>query len=160
MKVLLYTKDYDTVKESGVGKAIEHQIKALEKVGCDFTLDEKDDYDVVHINTIFPRSVRFADTAKKAGKKVIYHAHSTKEDFRNSFVLSNQIAPAFKAWLTYCYNKGDLILTPTDYSKKILKTYGLKRDIEVVSNGIDLDFWQKRDGDRKKFYEKLSLIHI
>lgn len=157
MKVLLYTKDYDTVKESGVGKAIDHQIKALSLVGCDFTLDEKDDFDIVHINTVFPKSASFADKARRNGKKVIYHGHSTKEDFKNSFIFSNQMAPAFKKWLEHCYNKGDLILTPTDYSKKILESYKLKPEIEVVSNGIDLDFWQEKPSDRANFYEKYGL---
>lgn len=157
MKVLLYTKDYDKVKQSGVGKAIDHQIKALETVGCDYTLDENDSYDVVHINTILPNSVTFADKAKKDGKKVIYHAHSTKEDFKDSFILSNQIAPAFKVWLTYCYNKGDLIITPSEYSKRILESYKLKKDIEVVSNGIDLDFWKRKENDWKNFYNKYGL---
>lgn len=140
MKILLYTEDYNLVKESGVGKAIKHQIKALSTVGCDFTLDQNDSFDLVHINTIFLKSANFANKAKKMGKKVIYHAHSTKEDFRNSFILSNQIAPMYKKWLIHCYNKGDLILTPTEYSKRILEGYKLKREIEVVSNGIDLDF--------------------
>lgn len=157
MKVLLYSKDYETVKESGVGKAIDHQIKALSLVGCDFTLDEREDFDIVHINTVFPKSVAFANKAKKTGKKVVYHGHSTKEDFKNSFAFSNQLAPAFKKWLKHCYNKGDLILTPTDYSKKILETYKLKPEIEVVSNGIDLDFWQEKPGDRTNFYEKYGL---
>lgn len=157
MKVLLYTKDYETVKESGVGKAIDHQIEALTRVGCDFTLDENDDFDVVHINTVFPKSVRFADKAHKMGKKVVYHAHSTKEDFKDSFAFSNQIAPAFKSWLIHCYNKGDLLITPTEYSKEILETYKLKSDIEVVSNGIDLVFWKPEDGDRENFYEKYDL---
>ena len=157
MKVLLYTRDYETVKESGVGKAIDHQIKALKLVGCDFTLDEREDYDLVHINTVFPKSAAFANKAHRQGKKVVYHGHSTKEDFKNSFALSNQLAPAFKAWLIHCYNKGDLILTPTDYSKEILKSYNLKRPIEVVSNGIDLDFWQSKPKDRDRFYEKYNL---
>lgn len=157
MKVLLYTKDYNLVKESGIGKAINHQMKALSSVGCDFTLDENDSFDLVHINTIFPKSANFANQAKKMGKKVIYHAHSTKEDFRNSFILSNQIAPLYKLWLTHCYNKGDLILTPTEYSKKILEGYKLKREIEVVSNGIDLDFWQARENDRENFYKEYKL---
>lgn len=157
MKVLLYTKDYETVKESGVGKAIDHQIKALSLVGCDFTLDETEDFDIVHINTVFPKSVAFAKKAKKAGKRIVYHGHSTKEDFKNSFTFSNQLAPAFKKWLEYCYNKGDLILTPTEYSKNILKNYKLKPPIEVVSNGIDLDFWKKQAGDRDRFYQKYGL---
>ncbi len=157
MKVLLYTKDYETVKESGVGKAIDHQIKALSLVGCDFTLDETEDFDIAHINTVFPKSVAFAKKAKKASKRIVYHGHSTKEDFKNSFTFSNQLAPAFKKWLEYCYNKGDLILTPTEYSKSILKNYKLKPPIEVVSNGIDLDFWKKQAGDRDRFYQKYGL---
>lgn len=157
MKVLLYSKDYEKVKESGVGKAIDHQIKALSLVGCDFTLDEKEDFDIAHINTILPQSSAFADKAHRMGKKVIYHAHSTKEDFRNSFTFSNQLAPAFKAWLIHCYNKGDLILTPTEYSKKILEGYNLKKEIDVVSNGIDLDFWKGKTNDRENFYNKYGL---
>lgn len=157
MKVLLYTKDYETVKESGVGKAIDHQIKALSLVGCDFTLDDSEDFDIVHINTVFPKSASFANRAHRMGKKVVYHGHSTKEDFKNSFAFSNQIAPAFKAWLIHCYNKGDLILTPTEYSKGILETYRLKSPIEVVSNGIDLDFWTKREKDRENFYKRYKL---
>lgn len=157
MRVLIYSKDYDLVKESGVGKAIDHQIAALEKVGCDFTLNENDDYDLVHINTIFPKSVSFAKKAHKKGKKVIYHGHSTMEDFRNSFIFSNQLAPAFKQWLIYAYKQGDLILTPSEYSKNILKSYKLGKKIEVVSNGIDLDFWTRKACDREIFYKKYGL---
>ena len=157
VKVLIYSKDYETVKESGVGKAIDHQIKALKLVGCDFTLDEKDDFDLVHINTILPGSVHFAIKAKKMGKMVVYHGHSTMEDFKNSFIFSNQIAPLFKKWLVYAYRKGDLVLTPTEYSKKILEGYHIGRPIEVVSNGIDVDFWQKKPNDRENFYKKYGL---
>lgn len=157
VKVLIYSKDYETVKESGVGKAIDHQIKALRLAGCDFTLDEKDDFDLVHINTTLPGSVNFAKKARKMGKKVVYHGHSTMEDFKNSFIFSNQIAPLFKKWLVYAYRKGDLVLTPTNYSKNILATYGINRPIEVVSNGIDLDFWQKKPEDRVNFHQKYKL---
>lgn len=157
VKVLIYSKDYETVKESGVGKAIDHQIKALRLAGCDFTLDEKDDFDLVHINTTLPGSVNFAKKARKMGKKVVYHGHSTMEDFKNSFIFSNQIAPLFKKWLVYAYRKGDLVLTPTNYSKNILASYGIDRPIEVVSNGIDLDFWRKKPEDRVNFYQKYKL---
>ena len=88
---------------------------------------------------------------------MVYHGHSTKEDFKNSFILSNQLAPIFKSWLIHSYNKGDLVLTPTEYSKNILESYKLKREIEVVSNGIDLDFWKSKAHDRESFYEKYGL---
>lgn len=157
MKVLIYSDDYETVKESGVGKAIDHQKKALDLAGVDYSLDSRKDFDLVHINTVFPRSVLFAIKARKMGKKIIYHGHSTKEDFKNSFKFSNALAPLFKKWLEFAYNKGDLILTPTDYSKNILKGYKIKRPIEVVSNGIDLDFWTRKKGDRENFYKKYKL---
>lgn len=157
MKVLIYSRDYDVVKESGVGKAIDHQKRALDKVGFEYTTDENDDFDLVHINTVFPRSQAFAKKAKDKGKKVVYHGHSTMEDFRNSFVFSNSLAPLFKKWLIHSYKKGDLVLTPSEYSKNILETYNLNRPIEVVSNGIDLDFWKKEPGDREAFYEKNGL---
>ena len=157
MKVLIYSKDYDKVKESGVGKAIDHQKKALAKVGFDFTTDEREDFDLVHINTVLPGAVAFAKKAKKRGKKIVYHGHSTMEDFRNSFILSNQLAPLFKKWLVHAYKLGDLVLTPSEYSKNILKTYDINREICVVSNGIDLDFWKEKDGDRDKFYETYGL---
>ncbi len=157
MKILIYSKDFDLVKESGVGKAISHQIKALELVGADFTLDENEDHDVCHINTVLPDSPVFAMRESAKGIKVVYHAHSTEEDFKNSFLFSNVLASGFKQWLKFCYNLGDLILTPSEYSKKLLETYELKRPIEVISNGIDLNFWQKKEGDRENFYERYGL---
>lgn len=87
MKILIYNEDYQTVKESGVGKAIDHQKKALDLVGVSYTLNPDDDYDICHINTVFPKSAFFANKARKSGKKVVYHGHSTKEDFKNSFIL-------------------------------------------------------------------------
>ena len=75
MKVLLYTEGVKTIGKSGLGKAIEHQKKALKFAGVDFTTDLKDDYDILHINTYFPASYEFAKTAKKKGKKIVYHAH-------------------------------------------------------------------------------------
>ena len=47
MKVLLYTENEKLVGKSGLGKAIKHQIKALESAGVEYTLDKNDDYDIL-----------------------------------------------------------------------------------------------------------------
>lgn len=151
MKVLLYTEYEKAFSKSGLGKAIKHQMKALESVGIPYTLDPDDEYDIVHINTYGPKSFALAKVAKKNGKKVVYHAHSTEEDFRNSFVLSNQVAPIFKKWLVTCYNLGDYIVTPTPYSKRLLEGYGIKKPIVAISNGIELEFFKPSYEAGKEF---------
>ena len=156
MKVLLYTENEKMLAKSGLGKAIKHQMKALEENGIEYTTNPKDDYDIVHINYYGPNSYALAKKSKKEGKKVVYHAHSTEEDFRNSFVLSNQVAPIFKKWLIKCYTLGDVILTPTPYSKKLIQNYGIKNPVIDISNGINVKFFKKNEKLGKEFREKFG----
>lgn len=156
MKVLLYTENEKMISKSGLGKAIKHQMRALEENHIDYTTDPKDDYDILHINFYGPKSYLLAKKAKKEGKKVIYHAHSTEEDFRNSFILSNQVAPMFKKWLIKCYTLGDHILTPTPYSKHLLEGYGIKNPITDISNGVDIKFFEKNEKLGKEFRKKFN----
>lgn len=154
MKVLLYTEGAKTIGKSGLGKAIKHQMKALEYNGVAYTLDVNDDFDILHVNTYGLKSYRLVKKAKKNGKKVVYHAHSTYEDFRNSFVFSNSIAPLFKKWLIKCYSLGDVIITPTSYSKGLLESYGIDKKIYALSNGILLDKFKDFKKDSIPFRKK------
>lgn len=154
MKVLLHTGKFKDVEKSGVGRAIIHQKKALDLVHVPYTTDVNDDFDIVHINTIFPESLILAKKCKRMGKKVIFHAHSTEEDFRNSFKLSNAVSPLFKQWLKGCYGSADLLITPTEYSKKLLEKYDLDKEIIAISNGIDLDFFDREKCNPLAFRKK------
>jgi RsiW-degrading membrane proteinase PrsW (M82 family) len=69
MKVLLYTEGEHIFSKSGLGKAIKHQMKALESQGIEYTTDLKDDYDILHLNYYGPNSYALARLAKKKGKK-------------------------------------------------------------------------------------------
>lgn len=156
MKVLLYSEAFNLVKISGLGRAIMHQQRALQLNGVDFTLDPKDDYDIVHINTLGLRSHHLARKAKKSGKRVVYHAHSTEEDFRNSFIFSNALSGLVKKWLCSCYRSGDVIVTPTEYSKRLISGYGITNPIYPVSNGIDLAKYEPATGDREAFRSRMG----
>lgn len=138
MKVLLYFENEKLLQESGIGRALRHQMMALESAGVAYTINPLEDYDILHINTYFLNSNAIIAECKKKGKAVIYHAHSTEEDFRNSFLFSNEISPLFKKYLISLYSQGDEIITPTPYSKKILESYGITVPINAISNGIDL----------------------
>jgi len=156
MKILLYAEAMKAIKNSGVAKALSHQKKALELNGVDYTLDPNEPYDIAHINTVFPKSYALAKRARKSGKKVVYHAHSTEEDFRNSFLFSNLIAPLFKKWLIKCYSQGDCLVTPTPYSKRLLEGYGLKPPIHAISNGIEMKFFERDDEKGAEFRKQFG----
>lgn len=158
MKVLLYTEGLKTVGKSGLGKAIKHQMKALENEGIEYTLNPKDDYDILHINTYFFKSFFLAKKARRMGKKIVYHAHSTEEDYKNGFIFAKQTSKLFKWWICKCYNLGDVIVTPTPYSKRLLESYGIiDKKIYAVSNGIELDLFKVDKEAGKRFRDKYGI---
>lgn len=156
MKVLLYAGGLKTIGKSGLGHAILHQKKALSDMNISYTTDIHEDYDILHINTYFLKSYFLARKAKRKGKRIVYHAHSTEEDYINGFILSKQTSKLFKWWLIKCYSLGDIIVTPTPYSKRILEGYkGLEnKRIVAISNGIELDYFKRDHSYRKEFREK------
>ena len=153
MKVLLYFEGEKLITTSGIGRAMKHQISACKSVGVETTTDPSDSYDILHINTVGISSSNMINKARKENRPVIYHAHSTEEDFKNSFVLSNQIAPIFKKHLISLYSQADQILTPTPYSKSLLEGYGINVPIEHISNGIDINRFNY-DEDKVTAYKK------
>lgn len=157
MNVYLCSDSQDLISQSGVGRAIEHQQMALKSAAIPYSLSDENPYDVIHINTVFPRSYIRAKIAKKRGIPVIYHAHSTMKDFENSFFFANPVAPLAGWWFKKCYETADLILTPTEYSKSLLKEWRMKPPIKVISNGIDLSYWQSSLDETKEFRKKYAI---
>ncbi|MGX7265899.1 glycosyltransferase [Enterococcus crotali] len=158
MKVLLYFEGEKILAKSGIGRALDHQKRALSEVGIEYTLDaDCTDYDILHINTYGINSYSMVNKAKKMGKKVIYHAHSTEEDFRNSFIGSNQVSPLVKKYLVSLYTKADYLITPTPYSKDLLEGYGITVPIASISNGIDLNRFKRSEAKEKKFKEYFEI---
>ena len=58
MKILLYTEGEKLFSKSGLGKAIKHQMKALESQSIEYTMDLKDNYDIKFIKpfNMFPKT--------------------------------------------------------------------------------------------------------
>ena len=155
MKVLLYFESIDKIKKSGIGRAMRHQMTALKSAGVDFTIDPKDSYDMVHINTLWAGSKKLLKKCNKNGVPAIVHGHSTYEDFRDSFRLWKVMKLWFYPQLTYMYKHAGMIITPTPYSEMLIKGYGLCDKVVNVSNGIDLDEYKpdpsKVDAFKKHF---------
>lgn len=158
MKICLVFENLKSISKSGIGRAYKHQKQCHEVLGIETTEDWKNgDYDILHINTYGLKSKRIIRTAKKKGAKVIYHAHSTEEDFKNSFKFSNLLSKRFKKWISKRYKMADFIITPTPYSKELLDGYGLDTEIVALSNGIDLKRFKKDTAKEAKFKEYFKI---
>lgn len=157
MKVCIYFENLKDLKKSGMGRAYRHQINACEVNNIEYTTNYKDDYDILHINTYFAKATSVINTARKNGAKIIYHAHSTKEDFENSFIFSNQIAPLFYQRIVKLYSSADLIITPTPYSKSLLEGYGITVPIIDLSNGINITDFSYNEDNVKAYKEFFNI---
>lgn len=146
--VHIYSGSLSLVSKSGVGQAARHQRTALESVGVQVVTDWDTPADIVHINTVLPDSLWAARHARHLGRKVIWYGHSTEKDFRNSFIGSNLLAPLFRQWLQLCYNQADLVITPTPYAARELAGYRLRPPVQVLSNGVDTQFFAPNPASR------------
>lgn len=159
IKIYLYTEKLKKLRRSGLGKAINHQMKALSTNKVLYTTKFCNDYDILHINTYFLKSYLLCILTKTMKKKIIFHAHSTQEDYINGFIFSRCTSKLFKWWLINCYRLGDVIITPSEYSKQLLLNYKYlnNKKIYALSNGIDLDFFKKTKLSKNSFRNKYNI---
>lgn len=157
MRIYIYRGGEKLVGKSGVGQAILHQEECLRRAEIPTTDRWTADTAAVHINTVLPDSVLMALWARAHGRRVIWYGHSTMEDFRRSFRGSDRLSPLFRRWITFCYGLGDVVLTPTDYSKALLEGYGLKRPVYSISNGVDTAWFHPDPALRQSFRRRYGL---
>jgi len=157
MSIYIYGGGERLVGKSGVGQAIRQQRECLRRGGVDTTDHWTRDTEAVHVNTVLPDSVLTALGARLRHRKVVWYGHSTMEDFRCSFRGSNALAPLFRRWITFCYGLGDVVLTPTEYSRQLIRGYGLKKPVYSISNGVDTEFFHPDPAARTTLRKRYGL---
>lgn len=138
MKVCVYLEaGYSSMWSGGIRRAHDNQIKALKAAGVQITTDPSEPFDILHLHSVGP--VSWYLTERHSGRRpLVIHSHTTAEDFANSFRMSDHLAPYFGRYLRFFYNKADMLIAPSAYTRDILTRYELDRPIEVVSNGVDI----------------------
>lgn len=158
MKTLIYLQGKKSLSKSGIGRAISHQTRALNSQGIEVTYDKNDTFDLAHLNSYQPETFRLLRKLKNEGYKVIVHGHSTHEDFKDSFRLWRLMEPFYDHWMDSMYTHADLIITPTEYSKKLIGNIkGVTCPIKAISNGIDIKEYAPDAEAVKAFEERFSL---
>lgn len=156
LRVCQYVGSGRVTKRSGLGSAMRHQRQMLRARGVHMVgLNESPD--VVILNTVFPDSVAAGRFARARGVRVVAFAHSTREDFENSWAGANAVAPLFGRWLKRAYAVGDVIITPTPYSKMLLRRHGLTKPIYTLTNGVDVEFFSGSPEAGARFRRRLGV---
>lgn len=145
--------------QSGIGAAIRHQEKAVRSLGHEVVTNPLRPFDVVHLNTPFPDTALLARWARLRRRPTLMWAHSTEDDFRDSFPGANALAPTFRRWISHLYRRGDAVVTPSGYSRDLISApkYGISAPIHVLSNGVDTSFFRPDPGARGRLREQLGL---
>ena len=156
MRVCQYAGLARTVGRSGLGVAAAHQRQMYAALGAEVT-SRPVGADLVHLNSVFPDAVALAAAARLLRVPVIMHAHSTEQDFRDSFRGSNLLAPLFRWWLRLAYSLGDLVLTPTPYSRRLVESLGVRAPVRDISNGVDTSFFAPDAAAGRRFRDRYAL---
>ncbi|CCQ34820.1 sulfoquinovosyltransferase protein [Halorhabdus tiamatea SARL4B] len=158
MRVLNYLDFERYLGSSGITTAASHQRRALAGRGVEVETSPWDgrnpltaslsnlgtdsvwtDFDVAHCNLIGPGSIAVARHAKRQDIPLILHSHVTREDFQESFRGSNQISKPLGRYLRWFYSQADLVLCPSEYTRRVLESYPVSAPIRPMTNGVDLD---------------------
>lgn len=145
--------------QSGIGAAMRHQEEIVRLLGHEVISSPLARADVIHLNTPFPDTLLYGLWARLRGVPIVQWAHSTEEDFRDSFTGANRVAGLFRRWIALLYRRGDVVVTPTDYARQLISgpRYGITAPIRVLSNGVDTDFFRPDPSARERLRESLGL---
>jgi 1,2-diacylglycerol-3-alpha-glucose alpha-1,2-glucosyltransferase len=132
---------------------------ALLKEGVAVTEDRAEkEYDILHVHTPFPpNNALEVRKAKKRGVPVVVHAHTTAEDVEGTWTGSTLLSGWAGRYLAWFYNKADLVLAPTEWTRGRLRESGVKPRVEVLSNGIDRDEFRFDQERRLRFREAYDI---
>jgi glycosyltransferase involved in cell wall biosynthesis len=109
-------------------------------------------------------SLHKAIKAKRDGKKVIMWSHVTVEDLEKSvklFKIIPGMGYVIRKYLKYAYSIPNMVFCPTQYTKDVLISYGLKHDtLFVQSNAVDINKFFKDIKSRDEYRAKYNLEGI
>lgn len=163
MKICHFAEFEDQLM-GGIKSSIHQQREALEAKGIEYTTDPSEDFDILHLNFIGPVSMYQLLKAKRNGTPVIFHVHSTVEDFRNSFRFSNVIAPVFDRYTQFLYRHSDHLIPVSEHTRYLLNEKGIDAPKTVVHNGFDperLDGFDEKEGMKEKYdVDDLAVVNL
>ncbi|MCK4730047.1 MAG: glycosyltransferase family 4 protein [Candidatus Aenigmarchaeota archaeon] len=143
-------EDSGWLKYLGCSTAAQYLYKGLEKVCSPLWNSNKRCFDIIHFHTFGPKAIFYKKIAK--GTKIIT-AHSTPRLNQSNF----QGGLKFESFYKKMYNSYDHIIAVSNICKKELIDLGVKTEISVIPNCIDLNKFKYSSDKRKIFRKKYGI---
>ncbi|MCD6472200.1 glycosyltransferase [Candidatus Aerophobetes bacterium] len=125
-----------------------------------FYILKREKIDIVHINLPTYLGWQALRGAKKLGIPVVLGFHVQTGNVIPSSIFLIPFKKIIEKWFSYFYKKGNIVLAPSFFAKRILRDkYNLKY-LDVVSNGVDLNRFNPNRVDIKNiknFKKRYSL---
>lgn len=94
--------------------------------------------DLIHVHSPFNMGTFGVNLAKKRKIPCFSTFHSQfKRDFYEN-VKSDMVATVLTKIILYVYKKSTLTLTMNEFSRKLIKEYGLKKKVEIIPNATNM----------------------
>ncbi|MFN3527633.1 MAG: glycosyltransferase, partial [Candidatus Altarchaeaceae archaeon] len=131
----------------------------------------KKNFDVIHCHTPFSAGIFgiiIARILRKKRKKLLlvgtYHTILSEFVYVLPFPkrMRGIIGKIADYYSVIFYNLMDFVITPSEYTKNLLKSYGVKKPIFAISNGIDLNLFnnENKNKNSEKIKEKFNADHL
>lgn len=157
IKICSYLEVHVLVDQSGIGRATRNFVMALARQGIDVTSDPNEDYDLLHLQWVGPRSLYHARQAHKKGRPVVLSVHTLPELIKGAFTCSRLISPPYGRYLRGFIRHVDLLVAPSPLAASHLRPVADGQPIRVVSSGVDLDQFRYDQEKRDVFRREYSL---
>lgn len=132
MHIKVFSESVYTVKGHGVHSVFEDNCLALRMfTDAKITNKARGRADVVHLHTVGPLSMLLM---KIAAPRSVVTAHIASDSLVGSLVGGRRFSGQVKRYLTWFYNRADIVIALSDYQRKHLRTMGVTSKTVVVPN--------------------------
>ena len=106
------------------------------------------DPDIIHSHHPFLMGDAAMRTARKRNIPIVFTHHTLYEQYTHYTPVDSHAMKRFAVALPTQYaNLCDHVIAPSRSIMELLKYRGVKKDIEIIPTGVDLDFFAKGDGN-------------
>ncbi|RLJ03103.1 MAG: hypothetical protein DRP11_01725 [Candidatus Aenigmatarchaeota archaeon] len=154
MKVNIFNEAYGT-KGGGPKAYCDTIARELKEKDVDIVFNElRDRSDITHFNFYGPRAFL---KLKLTSKPTIGSTHYTEEEFGETFGGGAFVSSAMWKFVKYMYRNMDALISPSHYTKSLIRRYGIRRPTAVITNGIEPQKFKRDMSARERFRERFNI---